>query len=112
MIYRHVGPRRDHVQLDPVEERALAELERAFRSTDRSMGRRLRRFGGGHWTPLVRLAPWLLPIGTLLMVAAISSSVALSFVGALVAAVGLAATFQRAVSRVRLRQARRRARGS
>ena len=119
MIYRHVGPSRDHIQLDAAEERALAELERSLRGTNRSRGRRARRLAGRHGTrplafvlPLVRLAPWLLPIGTLFMVTAISTSVALSFVGALLAAAGLAATLEWVASRVRLRRGRRAPRSS
>jgi hypothetical protein len=55
--------------------------------------------------PLVRLAPWLIPIGTILMVTAIPVS-ALSFVGSLLLAAGLAATLGRVARRVRLRRVR------
>ena len=40
-----------------------------------------------------RLAPWLLPLGLVVMVATIHVSVPLSFAGSLLAAAGLAATF-------------------
>jgi hypothetical protein len=113
MIYRHVGPRRDHIQLDAAEQRVLAELERSLCATERSKGRWVKRCARGRdrasalLAPLARLAHWLLPIGTLLMVAAISVSVVLSFVGSLMAAAGLAATLERTASRLRLSRERR-----
>ncbi len=108
MTYPHVGPKRDHVRLDDAEQRALVELERSLQPA-----KGLRRWAGRRRArglllalPLLRLAPWLLPIGTILMVAAIPVSVPLSFGGALLLAAGLAATLDRVARRVRLRRGR------
>jgi hypothetical protein len=112
--YWRVGPSRDHVDLDDAELRALAGLESALRARSSAPRRfsRARRWLGS-WrlhtvlVLLTRLAPWLVAIGTALMVAAISTSVVLSFAGALLVAVGLAAVFDRLARRVRGRAARR-----
>ena len=80
MIYRHVGPRGDHVELGADERRALVELERA---------------------------PWLLPIGAVLMAVTVAVSVPLAFVCSLLTAVGLAAALDRTARWARLRRARR-----
>jgi branched-subunit amino acid ABC-type transport system permease component len=99
VIYRHVGPRRDHVELGADEQRALVELERALSSS------------GGARRGLARsrrLAPWLLPIGAVLMVVAIPVSVPLAFVCSLLMTVGLAAALDRTGRGARLRRARRR----
>ena len=101
MTYPHVGPKRDHLRLDDAEQRVLVELERSLR---RPRGLRWRR--PGLLLPLVRLAPWLIPLGTVLMVVAIPASVPLSFVGSLLVALGLAAALDRVARRVRLRRAR------
>lgn len=109
MIYRHVGPSRDHVDLDAAEQRALVELERALSSSDRR--RRGRRLGVERLHRLVlgsrRLAPWLLPIGTVLMVVAIPVSVPVAFLGSLMTAAGLAAAIDRGGRWTHLRRARR-----
>ena len=109
MTYPHVGPKRDHLRLDPAEQRVLVELEHSLRP---ARGLRARWAGRRRahrlllLVPLVRLAPWLIPIGTILMVAAIPVSVPLSFVGSLLVAAGLAATLDRVARRIRLRRAR------
>jgi hypothetical protein len=109
MTYPHVGPKRDHLRLDEAEQRVLVELERSLQPARglraRSAGRRSAR-GLVLLLPLVRLAPLLIPLGTILMVAAIPVSVPLSFVGSLLVAVGLAATLDRAARRIRGRRAR------
>jgi len=109
MTYPHVGPKRDHLRLDAAEQRVLVELERSLRPARGLRGRWAgRRRGRGLLllVPLVRLAPWLIPLGVVLMVAAIPVSVALSFVSSLLVAAGLAAMFDRVARRVRLRRAR------
>ena len=109
MTYPHVGPKRDHVRLDDAEQRVLVELERSLRP---ARGLRARWAGRRPvdrlllFLPLVRLAPWLIPIGTILMVAAIHVSVPLSFLGSLLVAGGLAAVLDRVTRRVRLRRGR------
>jgi hypothetical protein len=111
MIYRHVGPRRDHVELDAAEQRALAELERALSSSGGAGHGERRRLPVEQVHRLVvgcrRLAPWLLPIGVVLMVVTIPVSVPLTFVWSLVTAAGLAAALDRTRRRMRLRRARR-----
>ena len=111
MIYRHVGPRRDHVELGADEQRALVELERALSSSARAgHGDRRRRLRMERLHRLVgarRLAPWLLPIGAVLMVVTIPVSVPLTFVWSLVTAAGLAAALDRTDRWARLRRARR-----
>jgi hypothetical protein len=116
MIHRHIGPRRDHIELDAAEQRALVELERALLSspTDRVDGGARRR-----WTSMRaarlrglvvrsrRWSPWLLPIGTVFMVVTIPVSVPLAFVCSLLAAIGLAATVDRTTHWWHLRRARR-----
>jgi hypothetical protein len=97
----HVGPKRDHVALDAAEQQALVELERSLAS----MGvPRTARLGAA----LRSGAPCLLPLGLVLMVAAIPVSIPLSFLGSLLAAAGLGATLDRSARRLRLRRARRR----
>jgi hypothetical protein len=109
MYYPHVGPRRDHLRLNEAEERALVELERSLRST-RGLRLRWAARRPARWLflllPAVRLAPWLIPVGTVVMVAAIPVSVPISFAGALLLATGLAAGLDRVARRVRLRRAR------
>jgi hypothetical protein len=112
MIYRHVGPKRDHVELGLAEKRALVELERALSSSSGAgHGGRGRRLSVERLCRVVRgsrrLAPWLLPIGTVLMVVTIPVSVPLAFVCSLLAAAGLAAALERAGRWARLRRARR-----
>ena len=109
MNYPHVGPKRDHLRLDEAEQRVLVELERSLRSPKGLRGRWAgrRRTRWLLWLlPLVRLAPWLIPLGTIVMVAAIPVSVPLSFVGALLVAAGLAATLDRVAARIRRRRGR------
>ncbi|HZB72953.1 MAG TPA: hypothetical protein VE395_12495, partial [Acidimicrobiales bacterium] len=92
------GPRRDHVELGADEQRALVELERVLSSSG-GAGRTLARSR--------RLAPWLLPIGAVLMVVTIPVSVPLAFLGSLMTAAGLAAAIDRGGRWTRLRRARR-----
>jgi len=109
MTYPHVGPKRDHVRLDEAERRVLVELERSLqppRGLRARLAGRRRAHGLVLLRPLVRLAPVLIPLGTILMVAAIPVSVPLSFVGSLLVAVGSAATLDRAARRIRGRRAR------
>ena len=109
MIYPRVGPKRDHVQLDVAEQHALAELERSLRPARGVRGRWAARSRARQLpllVSLVRLAPWLVPLGAILMVAAIPVSVPVSFVGSLLVATGLAATVDRVARRVRMRRAR------
>jgi hypothetical protein len=116
MIYRHVGPRRDHVELGADEQRALVELERALSSSggaahgDRRrrlrMARLHRLVGVRRLVDVRRLAPWLLPIGAVLMVVTIPVSVPLTFVWSLVTAAGLAAAIDRTGRWTALRRAR------
>jgi hypothetical protein len=91
MIYRHVGPRRDHVELDAAEQRALVDLERVLSTPEGAehRGRRLRS------ARVRRLAPWLLPVGGVLMVVTIPISVPLTFVCSLLTAAGLAGAIDR-----------------
>jgi hypothetical protein len=111
MIYRHVGPRRDHVELGLAEQRALVQLERALSSSSGA------GHGGRWWRLRVerlhrvvrgsrRLAPWLLPIGTVLMVVTIPVSVPLTFACSLLTAAGLAAALDRAGRWARVRRTR------
>jgi hypothetical protein len=112
MIYRHTGPRWDHVQLDAAEQRALLELEESFRASGPGDGhppRRARRAASRVGRRIVHLAPWLFPLGTLLMMLSIPESVVLSSLGALVAGVGLAAGLRRAAAGLRRHRRRRRA---
>jgi hypothetical protein len=111
MIYRHVGPRRDHVELDAAEQRALVELERALSSSGGTgPGDRPQRLRAARVHRLVlgsrRLAPLLLPIGAVLMVVTIPVSVPLTFVWSLVTATGLAAAIDRTGRWARLRRGR------
>jgi hypothetical protein len=109
VIYRQVGPRRDRVHLHPAELRVLDELERSLDEGGPGRRRRRRRFAPARLVGLVRragrsrLAPGLLPLGLVVMVAAIPVSVPLSFAGSLLAAGGLAATFDRVDRRFRRR---------
>ena len=109
MIYRQVGPRRDRVHLHPSELRVLDELERSLEAAVPGRRRWRRRFAPARLVGLLRragqsrLAPWLLPLGLVVMVAAIPVSVPLSFAGSLLAAGGLAATFDRLDRRLRRR---------
>jgi hypothetical protein len=109
MTYPHVGPKRDHLRLDDAEQRVLVELERSLRPPRGLRGRWAGRRRAGALLlpllPLVRFAPWLVPLGTIVMVAAIPVSVPLSFAGSLLVAVGLAATLDRVARRVRRRRA-------
>jgi hypothetical protein len=112
--YRHVGPRHDRLDLADDELRALAALERSLPAPRAARWRLARRRSPGRWArawltlaPLVRLAPWLLPIGVAVMVAFVATSVAVSFLGALLAATGLAAVIDRVARRVRRRVGRR-----
>ncbi len=57
--------------------------------------------------PVVRLAPWLLPLGTVVMVAFVATSVVVSFIGALLAACGMAAVLDRVGRRLRAQAVRR-----
>jgi hypothetical protein len=111
MIYRHVGPRRDHVELGADEQRALVELERALSSSGGAGHGERQRLPVEHVHRLVlrcrRLAPWLLPIGVVLMVVTIPVSVPLTFAWSLVTAAGLAAALDRTGRRARSRRARR-----
>jgi len=109
VIYRQVGPRRDRVHLHPAELRVLDELERSLVASVPG-GRRWRsRFAPARLGGLLRragrsrLAPLLLPLGLVVMIAAIPVSVPLSFAGSLLAAGGLAATFDRLDRRFRRR---------
>ncbi len=111
MVYRHVGPKRDHVELGADEQRALVELERALSSSRGAGDGEWRRLPVEHVHRLVlgcrRLAPWLLPLGVVLMVVTIPVSVPLTFAWSFVTAAGLAAALDRARRRTRLRRARR-----
>ena len=109
-----MGPRHDRIRLTDAELHVLSELERSLPGSDAekspSMRRRLReraRRAGLVVAPLVRLAPWLLPIGTFVMVAFIIESVVISFLGALLAACGMAAVLSRVARRIRARAGRR-----
>jgi hypothetical protein len=109
-----VGPRHDRVDLTDAELRALTELDRSLpRSDDErppSRRRRLRaRVRGAtlRLAPVVRLAPWLLPVGIAVMVGFVATSVVASFVGAVLAACGMAAVLDRVARRVRAGAARR-----
>ena len=109
MIYRQVGPRRDRVHLHPAELRVLDELERSLEAGLPRRRRWRRRLGLSRLAGRLRrasrsrLTPLLLPLGLVLMVAAIPVSVPLSFAGSLLAAGGLAATFEQMERRLRRR---------
>jgi hypothetical protein len=66
------------------------------------------RLRGAVLAPLVRLAPWLLPVGLAVMVAFVAVSMVVSFVGAVLTACGMAAVLHRVSRRLRARAARRR----
>jgi hypothetical protein len=104
MTYPHVGPKRDHLRLDAAEQRVLVELEGSLRPATGLRGRWTGWRRGRGLLLLVRLTPWLIPLGSTLMVVALPVSVPLSFVGSLLMAVGLAATLDRVARRVRSRR--------
>ena len=108
--YRTVGPKHDRVRLTPAELRVVSELERALPRTGGGR-RRLRRpmhAATLALAPLLRWAPWLFPVGVAVMVLFISTSVAISFLGAALTACGMAALVNRGVRRLRDRGIRRR----
>jgi hypothetical protein len=57
--------------------------------------------------PLVRLAPWLVPVGAAVMIGFIGTSVPMSFVGAVLTACGIGAVLDRLARRLRERGTRR-----
>jgi hypothetical protein len=107
--YRQVGPKRDRVDLTDAELRVLAELERALppsgtdtrRSRHRLHLRERLRAATLACAPLVRWAPWLLPLGIAVMVLSITASVFVSFFGAVLTACGMAAVLDRSVRALR-----------
>jgi hypothetical protein len=108
-----VGPRHDRVELTATELRDLVALERTLRAEARPHRPALRQrlLAWLHraaltLAPLSRLAPWLLPVGTAVMVLSISSSLAVCSFGAVLAACGMGATFDRTVKWVRRLAAR------
>ena len=111
--YRQVGPRHDRIGLTDAELRALCELEQSLPagpdgpvSVRRRLRARLHRAVLA-LAPLVRLAPLLVPVGIGVMVAFLTTSVVVSFVGAMLTACGMAAVGSRLAGRFRARVARR-----
>ena len=96
-----VDPPHDQVSLSPAERRAVAGLEVAL--DDPVTGGLMPVYGrvGLRYRVLalcvrcVPFAPWLFPLGAVLMIVALSFSVPLSLGGALVASLGLTALFKR-----------------
>jgi hypothetical protein len=102
-----VGPRHDRIELTATELRDLVALERALSAEPKQRpALRQRLLTWLHraalaLAPLSRLAPWLLPVGTVVMVLSISSSLVVCSFGAVLAACGMGAAFDRTVTLVR-----------
>ena len=118
-----LDPQHDRVILSPAEMRALRELEQSLVVTPSE--EHGRAAAEAAWTPTFRAralarvlgvgryGPWLAPVGMVLMLATLGSSLLLSMTGALLVALGFAACLRRPWLRapVSYARGRRRRRG-
>jgi hypothetical protein len=97
-----LGPPHDRLQLSPAERRVIASLEFRLAEEDRAATRPKappRRTAGALGERLLRLAPLLLPLATIITLATFSVSVVGGVACALVTGVLLAVTIGRIVRR-------------